>query len=232
MAPIETQLNHFKIWKVATKKFQRGVTLLGQFDKERQDAVIEAAEWLANPVQKNDEKILNASQHLVGYVLKPPAKPAPKRWIMLSNQFHSEKTETMWHLGNPVVLLVPASKVYSGEAPAPPAGIDHFECYAVEDGKSFAPPVVLEDQFDVRLKRREVIKELRPVFFGVPVSKNGERIIHPEAHLALYDIAPKSDSGKPPIKVLTRDQFGTLDMEVEGSILLAVPSLKLKWGEG
>lgn len=227
------QLNHFKIWKIGTKKFQRGVTLLGQFDKEaRQDAVIDAAEWLANPVNKNGEGVPNPNQHLVGYFLKPPAKPAPKRWVLLSNQFHSEKTETIWHLGDPVVLLVPASKVYSGEPPAPPTGIDHFECYVVEEAKSFAPPVVLEDQFDVKLKRREVIKELRPLFFAVPVSKNGERIMNPPAHLALYDITPKSDSGKPPIKVSTRDQFGRLDMEVEASILLAVPSLKLKWGEG
>ena len=48
MAPV----NHFKIWKVTTKKAGRGVTLRGQFDKLNQDAVLETPEWLANPVKK------------------------------------------------------------------------------------------------------------------------------------------------------------------------------------
>jgi hypothetical protein len=227
------QLNHFKIWKIGTKKFQRGVTLLGQFDKEtRQDAVIEAAEWLANPVNKNGEGVPNPEQHLVGYFLKPPAKPAPKRWVVLSNQFHPEKAETMWHLGNPVALLVPASKVYEGQPPAPPTGIDHFECYVVEGAKGFPQPVVLEDQFDVKLKKPEKISDLLPVFFAVPVSKDLGPITNPQAHLAIYDITPKTIGGKPPIKVITRDQFGVLELQVEESILLAVPSLKLKWAVG
>jgi hypothetical protein len=48
--------NHFKIWKVGSRPVSRGsVTLRGQFDKTNQDAVLETAEWLANPVKKNDE---------------------------------------------------------------------------------------------------------------------------------------------------------------------------------
>jgi hypothetical protein len=68
--------------------------------------------------------------------------------------------------------------------------------------------------------------------FGVPVSKNGERLINVDTHLALYVITPRTSSGNPPIKVITRDQFGALEMTVKESLLLAVPSEKHKWAEG
>ncbi|HUD89178.1 MAG TPA: hypothetical protein VMR17_22215 [Xanthobacteraceae bacterium] len=222
--------NHFKIWKVTTKTAGRGVTLRGQFDKLNQDAVLQTVEWLANPVKKNDEAVGDPKQHLVGYSLK--TAPAPKRWVILSNQFHKPKDQTLWHLGDLAALLVPASKVYQGDAPQPPTDLDHYACYVVEQPQAFAQGVVLEDQFDVRLKRLEKIAKLEPAFFGVPVSKNGEKLINVDMHLALYDIAPKADSGKPPIKVITRDQFGVLELTVEESLMLAVPSEKLKWAEG
>jgi hypothetical protein len=57
-------------------------------------------------------------------------------------------------------------------------------------------------------------------------------LINVDMYLALYDMAPKADSGKPPIKVTTRDQFGVLELTVEESLLLAVPSVKIRWAEG
>jgi hypothetical protein len=59
----------------------------------------------------------------------------------------------------------------------------------VEQPLAFAKDVVLEDQFDVRLKKPKKIAKLEPAFFGVPVSKNGEKLINVDMHLALYDIA-------------------------------------------
>jgi hypothetical protein len=91
---------------------------------------------------------------------------------------------------------------------------------------------VLEDQFDVRLKRLEKIAELEPAFFGAPVSKNGEKLINADMHLAIYDIASRTSSGKPPIKATTRDQLGVLELTVEEGLLLAVPSVKIRWAEG
>jgi hypothetical protein len=222
--------NHFKIWKVTTKSASRGVILRGQFDKLNQDAVLETVEWLANPVKKNNEPTGDLKQHLVGYFLK--TAPAPKRWVILTNQFHPPKDEMLWHLGDLTALLVPASKVYQGDPPQPPTDLDHYACYMVEQPLVFAKDVVLEDQFDVRLKKPEKIAKLEPAFFGVPVLKNGEKLINADMHLALYEIAPRTSSGKPPIKVMTRDQFGVLELTVEESLLLAVPSEKIKWAEG
>lgn len=227
--------NHFKIWQIASKPLARGVTLRGQFDKINQDAATVAADWLANPVDKNGEGIADITHHLVGYSLKPPPPPpAPKRWVMIANQFYPEQDKTVWQLGDPKMLLLPASKTIPPKPPQPPpvpTDLAHFLCYAVEQPKAFAKNVTLEDQFDIKLNKPEKITGLQPAYFAVPVSKNGGPIVNVDIHLALYNIAPRSPA-KPPIQVLTRDQFGVLELTAQESIILAVPTAKLAWGEG
>jgi hypothetical protein len=222
----ESVLDHFKIWKVKRKEFSRDVTLKGQFDSKTMPAALETVEWLANPVSKNDGKILNEKAHLVGYFLKQPSEQ-PARWVVIKNQFHLKPIH--WRLTDPAVLLVPASKVHSGEPPKPPADLDHFECYIVAGGEAAGQHFILEDQFDLKRGKSEKISKVEPAFFCVPVSKNGERIVNPAAHLALYDITPRTPYVT---RVITRDQFGVLELEVEESLMVGVPTEKVEWGEG
>jgi hypothetical protein len=224
----ESKLEHFKIWLVAEKEFRREVKLLGQFDEERRKTEhLENLVWLANPVKK-ERKVENEKSHLVGYNLAQPEKPGPERWVILTNQFHQAKERTKWTLGDAAVLLVPASKVAKGEPP-PPTDIDHFECYVVKGPKAFDRAVRLEDQIDKKRDRVEEIKKLEPAFFCVPVSKDGGKIVHPDVHLALYDLEPRVKL-KEPLNYTTRDQFRTFELRVLESVMLAVPSQKLDWG--
>jgi hypothetical protein len=229
----ETELDHFKFWSIKPKDFKRDLTLMGQFDEEKAiPQALERLDWIGNPVEKTFEQkhhgILHPEAHLLGYFLKQP-ETQKARWLRVKNQFH--KKPVLWKLADPAMLLVPASKVHSGNPPPPPAVVDHFECYLVRDAAAVAGPVSLEDQFDKILKKKEEIKTLDPAFFCVPVSKNGEPIRNPKAHLALYDISDRVVPEKP-IGVAARDQFKSWDLEVVESLMLGVPTEKVDWGEG
>jgi len=105
--------------------------------------------------------------HLVGYFLRKLEKPQPRRWVKISNQFTQGE---QWHLGNPTFLLLPAGKTFANEPPKIPDGqVDHFLCYVVRDGTAKRKSITLEDQFDLKLKRKEKILRIKPAFFGVPV---------------------------------------------------------------
>jgi hypothetical protein len=152
--------------------------------------------------------------------------------VVLANQFHAEKDKTTWRLGDPAVLLLPASKDYKDNPPDPPADSDHYECYIVRDADKlgFDETLTLEDQFDTKIgKGVEKIERLEPAFFAVPVSKNGGKVKNRDVHLALYNIFPKRDARKSRIAPFTRDQFGMLHLEVEESLMLAVPTRKIAW---
>ncbi len=227
----ESKLDHFKIWLVKEKEFSRDVTLEGQFDEEvKKQKHLEKVVWIANPVKKKSFAPRRESAHLVGYYLTPPKNPGPQRWVILSNQFHKEQDRTKWTLGDPELLLLPASKVEKGDPPPPPTDLDHFECYVVKNATSIDEAFKLEDQFDKKLKKIEEIKKIEPAFFCVPVSKNGGKRVNPHVHLALYDITPRVDINDAPISVIARDQFGKLELKVLESLMLAVPSQKLDSG--
>jgi len=224
---IERTLDHFKIWEVKEIPFTRNVDLRGQFDRSDTTAAITHVSWIANPVEKNGRSVLHKDAHLVGYYLEPPAAHI-KRWVRIANQIDTQPTT--WYLTDPAMLLLPASKVFSGEPPAPPNSLDHFECYLVVQTKPIAKTVVLQDQFDVLRHVKEKVTQLEPAFFCLPVSKNHSRILDNDAHLALYDISPQAIVTELTIGVKTRDQFNRLDLNVERSILLAVPTEKINWG--
>jgi hypothetical protein len=227
--PLE-RFNHYKLWKAETKEFRpAAVTLKGQFDKEATKNSLRSFGWIANPAQKTfrdkTSPIVNAEAHLLGYLLALQDEPA--RWASLKNQLSPEAVT--WTLGPPEILLVPSSKAHQGKPPAPPRTIDHFECYRAK-GPTVKGPVILQDQFDALLKTKETLQSLTPVLFGVPVSKNGEPLLHPTIHLAIYEF--ESPPLKTPIPVTAADQFGIHLVEALGSVMLAVPTAKIKWGVG
>jgi hypothetical protein len=235
----EAQLDHYKFWEIDPKDYQRDVDLKDQFDVNEElplPQTLERLVWIANPVEKEFNHkvhgIKHPDAHLLGYFFT--AKPQKPRWVVIQNQLNPKPV--LWKLGDPTMLLLPASKVHEGAPPKPPTDVGHFECYLVTKADP-AGGVVLEDQFDKIVGKKETLTTLEPAFFCVPVSKDGEEIVHPNAHLALYDIALEERTslrklGKT-IKVSARDQFKTWDdLTVLQSLMLGVPTDKQKWGEG
>lgn len=123
---------------------------------------------------------------------------------------------------------MPAAKALKGQKLGPvPTLVDHFVCYRVTDAPNVPVKITLEDQFDAALKIREQIVELVPKYLGVPaqkLEKDGSKILHPEAHLAIYAIVPGSHA----IPFSARDQFHVWESLLTTQVLyLAVPALKM-----
>jgi hypothetical protein len=225
--PEGSTVDHFKFWKVEPVPFQRQVKLKGQFDKAAWPAQIDSVQYLGNPVRKNNEPIHDPKTHLVAYFLHQSGRPGPRRWVRFSNQFAAR---ALWRLTDPAMLLVPAGKTFPQMPPSPPTGtLDHFVCYRVLQTTPVIRPVTLLDQFDQKRDKAESIRQLQPVYFCVPVEKNGEPITNKRVHLAIYNIAPRA-SFQPPITVWTRDQLRRSILKVTESVMLAVPSQKTGWG--
>jgi hypothetical protein len=231
----ESQLDHFKIWKIRRRDFHRGVRLKTQFDDKAMQQYLSALEWLGNPVKKTyrekDHEIGEPAAHFLGYRFANDDPDFKARWwVQIKNQFYHEPA--MWNLGSPTMLLVPASKVKGhppGEPPELPRGmLNHFECYQARADETIGP-VWLEDQIDKILERKEKVT-LEPAFLGVPVEKNSEQSPFENAHLAIYRFKEHRPL-KRPAEVTARDQFDTWPLEVEEALFLGVPTVKMIWGE-
>lgn len=89
-----------------------------------------------------------------------------------------------------------------------------------------AKDLKLEDQFGASEAR-----VLDPYGFAVPVKKEHQGKVFPihneKGHLTLYRINPRCAKQTK----LVRDQFGKGYLQIFRSILLAVPSVKVKWNE-
>ena len=100
--------------------------------------------------------------------------------------------------------------------------IDHYKCYTART-KGRTPKfqkreVPLEDQFEIKESR-----VMRENLVCNPVSKDGEEITNPFAHLVCYTIRDK----KPKFQkhdVVTKDQFGQLILTVQKPTMLCVPA--------
>jgi hypothetical protein len=225
--PPERELDHFKFWSVGEIAVDRQVMLKGQFDEKPWPAQIESIHFIANPVQKNDEPVLDSKTHLVAYFLRQSEKPEPRRWVTLSNQISKA---ARWRLTDPAFLLVPAGKTFPPNVPALPTGsVDHFVCYIVQQTDPVTKALKLVDQFDRRREMVERISKLEPAFFCLPVEKNGEPMHNSHVHLAIYDIAPHATLN-PPVTVWTKDQLRPSILVAGESMMLAVPSRKTGWG--
>lgn len=216
--------DHFKVYIVDSLEVDDypEVILEDQFDRESQtkeQVKLSAIEFFANPVSKNGGKIRDTNAHLTWYRFE---EQGPERTVTFKNQFDTQT----WRLGRPVYLLVPTEKREPGTESAFPRGLDHFKCYEVLSEQPPEREVTLEDQFDKKLDRKEVVTVRRPKFFCNPVQKNDEEIKAPKNHLACYLIT--SDEGFPsPLSVSVKDQFGENTLTVKESQMLCVPSEKL-----
>ena len=221
----ESCVDHYLFWRTERFGVQERVTLQDQFDEKPFPAFLPDTQFLGNPAAKTRrgrevEDIHQAKVHLVAYTLDG-GRPAPPV-VTVRNQFTGDDGQP-WQLGAPRLLLIPARKTVQPEPPPetpPPPRVDHFLCYDVLG----VPPVddevvLLKDQFGI-----VETNFLRPILFGLPVSKNGEGLIHPDVHLALYDIQPRQKPAKP-IVAQTSDQLRRFQFPIIETAWLGVPSL-------
>jgi len=224
----ETCVDHYTFWRVHPVELDATVTLQDQFQMEPFETRLRAVEFLGNPARKvrrerEEEDIHHSKVHLLAYGLEkqiggPPDNNPP----IVRNQFTSEEGER-WSLGRTRFLLIPARKApYPEPAPTtpPPPRVDHFLCYDVLSAPHVHEPMVLRDQFGTT-----DTAELRPILFGCPVIKNHEGLIHPDVHLAIYELNPGLH---PPstIGVNTADQLRQWELNAVECVWLGVPSHK------
>ena len=170
--PAEHKLDHFKFWALLPVPFNASVSLLGPFDNGQWwTADASSILYLANPTTKTHGerkvKIENPKLHYVAYSLKV-ANKQPAREVTFQNQFTAQ-SET-WKIGEPAFLLLPAGKEYLPK-PAEKQNGDHFVCYAAPSLTTIPAKVTLQDQFDVKREKDEVLKALQPAYFCAPVQK-------------------------------------------------------------
>ncbi len=220
MTSKELKLDHFKFYDVANQRVGVRVKLQGQFDKEPEGVELTYLNLFANPVSKNGEPLYNKYAHLNWYDIFDPA-PDPIRNVVVGNQF-AKKQEI--YTGRACALLVPTWKVEKGSKL--PKGLDHYKVYQVLRARDDEPKVKLKDQFG-----SDNPEVYAPAFFAVPVTKwaGGKtyKIQNAKTHLLIYKIEPRRNERT----IKTYDQFGRRYVHVRYSVLLGVPSLKLKWKE-
>ena len=146
--------------------------------------------------------------------------------MRIQDQFTNQQWAN-WFIGPPDHILLPAAKALKGQQlGAVPTLVDHFVCYRVTDAPNVPVKITLEDQFDALLKKKEQVTELVPKYLGVPAQKiepGGGKILHADAHLAIYGIAPASDA----VSFSARDQFNAWEsLSTVQALYLAVPALK------
>jgi hypothetical protein len=209
-------LDHFLVYTVTPEQVNINVQLKGQFDQDYKWANLRYRDRFLNPVDKNQEGILNPFAHLNWYRIDAPQEP--QRTLSVNNQFGQQ----VLVIGNAVALLAPTEKIEDGSQF--PQGLDHYKIYRVLQGQSVMWQVDLTDQFGNHTNIAG-----QPVFFGVPVEKihNGELfpINNPKDHIVFYQINPYPVNEFRP----TVDQFGGNPMQTNDAVLLGVPTDKLAW---
>ncbi len=223
MGSEELGLDHFLFYDIATQPAGDVIGVQTQFDvgpaAGPEKLQLRAAIAFANPVQKNDEKILDPNAHLTWYAAYDWV-PDPTRIVNWTDQFGRRRA----YIGRKVAFLSPTQKARRGSKF--PEKLDHYVVFQVLDSSPVGKAVKLKDQwggYDAKV--------YYPRYFAAPSRKwhNGEThgINNAKAHLAIYQISP-SPADK---AAKSRDQFGTRVVNARRAILLAVPCSKGKWKE-
>src|SRR5262245_20920716 len=156
-------LDHFQCYEVKPGVFASTTVTV----KDRFGTLAETLRFphaLCNPTNKNNEGIIDPTDHLVGYQTKTPKfiKQTGKPFV---DQFGALTLDLI----RPQFLLVPSGK--DGVAQQPP--LDHFQCYKVKPSKGapkfVAKTATIQNQFEsttVTLKK--------PYKVCVPAQKNNE----------------------------------------------------------
>jgi hypothetical protein len=220
-APAPEGLDHFKCYTTTKPAFKRrSVEIKDQFVSGK--TIVSSVQTLCNPVSKDKGKILHRSAHLVCYETRDSGIDFKEQKVSVSNQFGKQELTVL----RPASLCVPSLKREGTRAPAPtpnPANVvDHFRCYTVKSVEA-EKEVQLRDQFTAVRSRTS-----RLVRLCNPVSKNGERVRRPKAHLVCYAITDAERFSA--VGVGVRNQFGLLRLRVLRPQTLCLPSLKERIG--
>jgi hypothetical protein len=218
MNAMELRLDYFKIYDIENRAAQGDVLLQGQFDPRAQRMRLALLDFFANPVSKNGERIYDKNAHLTWY--RGLQAQEPMRQVVVENQFGKFDIRT----GTGYGLLVPSQKVEAGSVF--PKALDHYKVYRLVDVEQ-VPNIKLKlrDQFGA-----DEVALSFPMYFAVPVMKKfGDRsypIQNKRAHLLIFSITPRSAQKQ----ITLRNQFARgVAVRVVRSVMLAAPSLKLKW---
>ena len=221
----ETTVDHLKCYRTRrnTAFFPNGVNLVDQF--EDVNMTVLRPYRLCNPVDKNDEGIVDPTEHQMCYQIRDTvAQPRfRRRNVLVENQFGKQYLSVI----RPETLCVPAEK----DGIASDLNGDRMKCYRVAQtvgARDFEPvDVTLKDQFES--KDTTVLK---PILLCTPTSLDGSEITSPTCHQVCYRIADVL--GQPefaPIDVTVKDEFNNLTVDAFRGVcrqisLLCVPSLK------
>jgi len=228
--PASGTTDHYLGYKVKetkhTEKFQKlTVTLSDQFEMGK-IYTVEKPERLFNPVDKNQEGIIDEITHLLGYKIKAPKGEKFEKVtnVHVTNQFG----ELILDVKKPKLLLVPSSKDLT-ETPnkLDKITVNHYKCYDVKKTKD--APKFKKQQVtlsDLNFGETKVFEVKKPKHLCTPVDKDGEGIIDKESHLMCYDLKKIKDEPKfKKRNVFTNNQFEPEDLEVKKEHQLCVPSI-------
>jgi hypothetical protein len=222
----ELTVDHLKCYRTRriTAFSPKNVTLEDQFETANMNVL--RPYRLCNPVDKNDEGIIDPAEHQMCYQIRDNvAGPRfRRRNVRVENQFGIQ----FLSVSRPETLCTPADK---NLIPSDRSG-DRMKCYRVNQtlgARDFAPITVsLEDQFE--LKQTVVLK---PVLLCNPTELNSnDPIASPTCHQVCYRITDVE--GQPdfvPVPVTVSDEFYSQSVnpfrgECRQVSLLCVPSLK------
>jgi len=228
--PVLSATDHYLGYKVKetkhTEKFQKlTVTLSDQFEMGK-IYTVEKPQRLFNPVDKNQEGIIDEITHLLGYKIKAPKGEKFEKVtnVHVTNQFG----ELIIDVKKPKLLLVPSSKDLT-ETPdkLDSITVNHYKCYDVKKTKD--TPKFKKQQVtlsDLNFGETKVFEVKKPKHLCTPVDKDGEGIIDKESHLMCYDLKKIKDEPKfKKRNVFTNNQFEPEDLEVKKEHQLCVPSI-------
>jgi hypothetical protein len=207
-------IDHYKVYNVEPNvPLNLPVLLTDQFGQHPVDVMF--LERFANPVDKNNEGIIDPILHYAWWRIN---SPEPPRAALIGNQFGQDQ---QFLIGDGVYLLNPALKhALSPTEPLPIA--NHYKCYQAV-GQPILHEVSLTDQFGTR-----TAMVLEPQLLCNPAEKvtpDGlvSPIVDPLAHLACYRIDPPLFYG---LGAVVHDQFYFGDLRFRDDCLLCVPSTK------
>jgi len=188
---------------------------------------------LYNPVDKNEEGIIDEITHLVGYEIEAVDDEHDDiiAIVNVTNQFG----DIILDVEEEELLLVPSSKTLG----SPPEPFDstlsnHYKCYEVEvtdDTPEFEKRLV--SVIDPNFGEERLLEVEEPELLCNPVEKmhNGvlAEIIDPENHLLCYKVTPADGDQEHQKRndVFTHNQFGFEQFETDKERQLCVPSMKM-----
>ena len=177
-------LDHFQCYEVKPAFFAPvTVTIDDKFGPPFQET-LRLAHRLCAPTSKNNEGIVDPTDHLAGYRTKPPSFTKVLNQTLV-DQFGTLKLDIV----RPDILLVPSGK--DGVAQVPP--LDHFQCYKIKRSKG-APKFVKKTVGIANQFETVSVTVTKPYRLCTPANKNNEDPTAPSHPTQL--ICYKTSDGK------------------------------------